>query len=108
MSDYIGGLKQVCNNLAIDMVKWAKANHPWKNQSGTLERSIGPIAATTTGNVTSFGVGEGGDNADYAKYIEARKDKAVLQPTIEFILPSAKKDIADYTAAFIAQEAQEK
>jgi hypothetical protein len=87
--------------IAADMVDWAKQNHAWDNQTGDLERSIKPIPITASGDVMTWGISEG---MDYAKYIEARKDKGVLDPAWEHFKHRTEKDTGAVIAAWAAGE----
>jgi len=70
---------------------WARANHGWTNRTGQLEQSLTHYN-TVEGTHVHCGVGE---RMEYAEYVEAKKDKGVLEPMIEAMLPSYKESVAE-------------
>jgi hypothetical protein len=80
------------NRTMAQAVGFAKTNHDWQNQTGTLERGHRIIsAAADRGSAVSglWGVA----NVLYAKYLEARKKYAWLMPAAREIHPRLKGNI---------------
>lgn len=80
------------NRTMAQAVGFAKVNHDWRNQTGTLERGHRIISpAADRGKVVSglWGVA----NVLYAKYLEARKAYTWLMPAAREIHPNLKSNI---------------
>lgn len=92
-------MAQAGKELSVEMMTWAKYNHPWTNQSGDLERSITPVEEKN-GDIITFGIGV---TVDYAPYVEAMPDKGVMQIALEHITPLSKRRIAEVSSATIAE-----
>jgi hypothetical protein len=82
-------MEQKCHAIAKEMENWAKKNHQWDNQTGELEKSISSFVRRE-GDIWIFGIDE---RMEYAKWVERRKDKGVLEITKEHFMPDIRKSL---------------
>ena len=73
------GVTGTVDRLGNDMVAYARANHPWVNQTGRLQRAHKKLYApgVSSSGAWRYSVSVGVDGADayYAGYVEYRYDR---------------------------------
>lgn len=74
-------------DLAVEMVNWAKENHPWENQTYTAEKGLQAQVIWTDREHFTIFLGHGPD-VFYGVWLEVRWGGryAILQPTVEHFM----------------------
>ena len=75
----------VCKQYAVKAEQWAKANRPWKDQTGDARKKLKGIPFRDNNSVGIQLV----HRVEYGKHLETANDGryAILKPTIEALRP---------------------